>query len=263
MTHLLRLIMLISLLLATVAQAQEPSAGSLTGRLQTSKGAPLKDAIVFLFNDQSGPPPAPERYWRVPDEIVTSDQEGRFIALVPPGRYFIGAIKRQGDKEVGPPRPGDLFLTSIDDKGNPKSYQVGRGEQTDVGILAGAAPYKAETGALREGSTAIEGTVVGGEGQPVRGASVLAFLSPAMVGKPVFVSERTGSDGRFVLRVWGSGTFYLKARDVYGGGPPKVGGMIGGYGDESPLPVVVKAGTITKGITVKVGRFAGQGPATR
>lgn len=263
MTLLFRLITLSSLLLSTVVLAQETSNGSLTGRLQTSKGAPLKDAIVFLFNDQSGPPPAPERYWRVPDEIVTSDQEGRFVALVPPGKYFIGAIKRQGDKEVGPPLPGDLFLTSIDDKGNPKRYQVGRGEQTDVGILAGAAPYKAETGVLREGNTAIEGTVVNRDGQPVRGASVFAFISPAMVGKPVFVSDKTGSDGRFVLRVWGSGNFFLKARDVYGGGPPKVGGVIGGYGDENPLPVAVKAGSITKGITVKVGRFAGQGPASR
>jgi hypothetical protein len=252
----------VGILLCGTALAADMKIGTLSGHLQTKSGTDLSNAMVFLFNDKVGPPPAPGKYWRVPDEIVETDAQGRFVAKVPFGTYYLGAIKRLEGNDVGPPRQGDLFLHSVDTKGNAKKYKV-TVSRHDVGTIAAARTFTPDLAVIREGISAIEGVVITGEGQPMVGASVFAFNSPAMVGKPVFVSDRTGKDGSFQLRVSGGGTYYLKAREEYGGGPPKVGTMMGNYGEATPIPVMVKNGEIVKGISLKVNRFAGKGGATR
>jgi hypothetical protein len=55
------------------------------------------------------------------------------------------------------------------------------------------------------------------------------------------------------------GTYYLRARDIYGGGPPVPGSIIGQYGGNEPQGVVVNTGEITKGIDITVDRFKGRG----
>ena len=238
----------------------ERKTGYLSGRLMIKNGGPLDGGMAFLFNHAAGPPPSPEKYWRVPDEIVPIGKDGRFKAELIEGTYYLGAIKRLAGKEIGPPQEGDFFLISRDAAGEPMQYFVGKGKETDVGTIAEATPFRRSMLKLEGGITAIEGTIVGPTGKPVEGALVFAFLTPAMVGKPVFVSERTGKDGKFLLRVFGSDHYYLKTRDVYGGGPPKVGAVIGSYGEDTPIPVDVKAGEIKKGVEIKVVRFTGQGP---
>ena len=245
---------------AAILPAAEPNNGTLSGRLMIKNDGPLEGGMAFLFNDAAGPPPSPDLYWRVPDEIVPVDSEGRFKAELVAGKYYVGAIKRLAGKEVGPPQEGDLFLTSRDAKGEPRAYLVRKGERTDIGTLTEAVPFKRSTLKTKEGITAIEGTVVDSAGNPVEGALVFAFLTPAMLGKPVFVSERTGKDGKYLLRVLGSGNYYLKTRDVYGGGPPRVGALVGGYGEGTPAAAKARSGEITKGIVLRGTRFAGQGP---
>jgi hypothetical protein len=257
------LVWLLVALLCGASIAAEMKVGALTGRLQTKNKEPLNNALVFLFNEHSGPPPALDhRYWRVPDEVVESDVEGRFVVAVPPGNYYLGAIKRLKGKEVGPPTEGDLFLTSVDPKGSAIKYNVAN-DLVDVGTIAEAVPFKAEMVNKLNVVSAVEGFVQTSDGQPVKGASVFAFTSPTMIGKPIFVSAKTGADGKYQLRVMGGRTYYLKARESYGGGPPKTGSMTGNYGEETPVPVPVKAGEVTKGINVNVSRFAGQRPAKR
>jgi hypothetical protein len=263
MARSLVLVWLFVALLCGASIAAEMKGGAITGRLQTKTKAPLNNALVFLFNERSGPPPAPDnRYWRVPDEVTETDIEGRFVIAVPPGNYYLGAIKRLKGKDVGPPTEGDLFVTSVDTKGSAIKYNV-TNDLVDVGTIAEAVPFNGEMTSKLTGISAVEGIVQTKEGQPVKGASVFAFTSSTMIGKPVFVSAKTGDDGKYLLRVMGGGTYYLKARESYGGGPPKIGSMIGNYGEESPVPVPVKAGEVTKGINVNVSRFAGQRPAKR
>lgn len=258
-TRIFVLFLLMFIMAATVG-AEERKTGFLSGRLMIKNGEPLVGGMAFLFNHAAGPPPSPEKYWRVPDEIVPIDKDGRFKAELLEGKYYLGAIKRLSGKEIGPPQEGDFFLISRDTGGEPKQYLVNKGGETDVGTIAEAVPFKRSTLKLKEGITAIEGTIVGPAGKPIEGALVFAFLTPSMVGKPVFVSERTDKDGKFLLRVFGSDHYYLKTRDVYGGGPPKVGAVIGSYGEDTPIAVNVKAGEIKKGIEIKVVRFTGQGP---
>ena len=111
-----------------------------------------------------------------------------------------------------------------------------------------------------KGITAIEGIILDSEGKPVEGAYVFAFVSPATVGRPLFTSDPTSKDGRFILRVHDSGTYYLKARSSYGGGPPVPGESIGNYGEKEPVAVTVDKGDRLSGFVIKMRKFAGRGP---
>lgn len=251
-------VMLTAVCAAQAATAQEIKTGAVTGTIMLKGAGPMAGGLVFLFNDASGPPPSPDRYWRVPDEIVPTNHEGKFTAELVAGRYYLGAIKRQSGQRIGPPEEGDFFFTSTDKGGKPKAYSIKKGETLDIGVVADAVPFKKSPATA--GVTAIEGVVLGVDGKPVDGALVFAFLTPAMVGKPLFVSERTGKDGRYILRVHEGGKYYLKVRDVYGGGPPEAGNVIGGHGEKEPVGVVVKSGDAAKAIDITVIRFPGRGP---
>ncbi len=251
-------IFLVFSMTAVTGFSQEVKKGLITGKLMIKDGGPMSDGKVFFFNAESGPPPSPERYWRVPDQIVDMDSEGRFSVELPEGKYYLGAIKRASRKEIGPPRDGEMFFASRDESGKPKEYVIKKGEKMDIGVVSGATPFKRPP--ITDKISAIEGTVVFRDGKPAEGALVFAYTSPTMVGKPIFVSERTGKDGRYELRVSGGGKFYLKVRDIYGGGPPVEGAIIGSYAEAAPIPVSVMTGETTRGIDIKVIRFEGRGP---
>ena len=64
----------------------------------------------------------------------------------------------------------------------------------------------------------------------MKGVIVFAYIKSAMSGRPLFVSDKTGPDGKYMLRVNKGGVYYLRARNQYGGGKPKSGSLIGNYG---------------------------------
>lgn len=254
------LLLLVALCTGIAISADGGGVGRITGTLLKKEGGPMANGTLFLFNEKTGPPPAPEKYWRVPDEIVRLDAEGKFSASVPAGTYYLGAIKRFEGEELGALKEGDFYLANRDEKGVLRKYTIKDGETTEIGTLAKAVPFKRKKPLKNESITAIEGTVVNEAGKPVERALVFAYVSPTMVGKPLFASERTGTDGKYLLRVAEGGTFYLKSREVYGGGAPKAGEIIGGYGEREPTPVKVDTGKTVKGIDLKVIHFRGQGP---
>ncbi|WP_298268758.1 carboxypeptidase-like regulatory domain-containing protein [Geobacter sp.] len=260
---LILFLVLVQLCAGVSARADEVRTGTLTGQFKIKGDGPLADGQVFLFRKSSGPPPWPGRYWRVPDEIVTTDGEGRFTAQLIEGTYYMGAGKRPAGKGIGPLRDGDYYLPSEDRTGKMWEFTVKGGETTTAGTIASVILYKRDA-AREEGSlTAIGGTVTDAGGKPVEGIMVFAFVTPGMVGKPLYVSERTGKDGRYLLRVHSGGTYYLKARDLYGGGAPKAGEFVGGHGKTEAAPVVVKSGETVKGIDFWGVRFEGRGPGRK
>ena len=97
-------------------------------------------------------------------------------------------------------------------------------------------------------------------GNPVKGAIVFAYFTETMTGLPPFTSYRTGKDGKYFISVSHTGKYYLRVRDVYGGGPPVAGAIMGGYGEEKPAPVYVRTGEITKGKDITVVRHMQRGP---
>lgn len=225
--------------------AQIPAVGTLSGTVQAVDGRPLSGGKVYFFNEAMGPPPASEKYWRVPDETALLDNQGGFSVDLPPGKYYIGAIQRKADKTmIGFPADGDIYF---DGK---IPYEVQPATQTKIPVIRGGEPFSTQ---LIEGSEticAIEGTVTDGSGQPVMNALVFAYTTAEMKGRPLFVSAQTDKSGAYRLRVAGDGTYFLRVSAIYGGGMPGAGSVKGVYGGDTPKAVAVKKGEVIKNINL-------------
>jgi hypothetical protein len=249
---LLILMFVISLILCLPAFGEGNHAvhvGTLTGRVVFKSPGPVKNGTVFFYNVESGPPPSATKYWRVPTEAFRLDAEGRFNASLKEGVYYMGAIMRLSTEPLGPPHEGDYFLISQDKKGVPLKYTVRKDTSFDAGSITGSRPFR-QSSMVRAGLTSIEGTIMDAKGAPLEGMIVFAFSTSTLAGKPLFVTERSGKDGKYRLRLAEGGTYYLKARTTYEGGPPSAAEVMGTYKDGRP--VVVKTGGKAKEINIEV-----------
>lgn len=236
--------------------------GTIYGKINIPGKANTDVAMVFLFDAAQGPPPSREKYWRVPDFIEALDKEGAFSIEVPAGTYYFIATKRDKDSEMGPPRDGDYFYFNGDDKGNPLPLVVTKGTKLNVGVISGAYPYSRSMQLRDKGITMIEGVVQDTEGKPVQWALVFAYLTAMTQGRPLFVSEKTGKDGKFLLRVHDGGTFFLRVRDMYGAGTPEEGDLLSEVAGDRPTRITIKREEKIQGITLKVKPFPKRGPGS-
>jgi hypothetical protein len=253
-------ILLILILSAASVVAEEQVSGEISGAWITPKEGPIIEAMVYAFNAASGPPPLPEQYWRVPFDIGFTDVKGNFSMKVAVGTYYLGTLKKAAGNKPGPPEDGDLFFFSRDEKGVPKKYTVSSGNPLDVGVFRESAQFKVPAVKITDGITAITGIVKEPDGAPVAGVMVFAYHEPEMTGRPLFVSFRTGKDGKYLLQLSEKGVYYLKSRNFYGGGRPSSGDIFGKYGGETPIPVNVNNKAVTKGIDITVERFVDKRP---
>jgi hypothetical protein len=231
--------------------------GTISGQIMPGTEIPTSGWVAYFFNSETGPPPDLYKYRRIPDQFVPVGDDGRFTMELAEGTYYIAVVKRlSSGRIVGPPDPGDYFISPRDNNGIPNSYVVKPGENTDIGVISGVETFK---GLSNEGVSGIEGAVLDSEGNPVNGVAVLAFRTKTDIQRPLFVSDLTGSDGKYFIRV-GEGTYYLKVRAGYGGGAPVEGEIIGDYGENKPDAVTVEKGQVIKGINIKVVNFPGRGP---
>ncbi|MBI4826974.1 MAG: carboxypeptidase regulatory-like domain-containing protein [Nitrospirae bacterium] len=250
------LFVLILMLSVTVIHA-EIETGWISGRIMIKDNGPLADAMIVFFDTQSGPPPSIDKYFRVPDGIDEVDAEGGFRVSLPVGKYYIGAIKRVSAEKAGPPLDGDYFFISEDKDGKPIQHIIENGKEVKLGTLTDAVPFKRS---LPEGVTGISGTILDMADIPVEGAILFAYYTETLTGIPTFTSYKTGKDGKYIITVDTGGVYYLRVRDVYGGGPPVPGAIMGGYGEEKPTAIVAKTGEISGGVDIKVIRHLEMGP---
>lgn len=244
----------------TICFADEDKQETISGKWITKSYGPMTGAQVLLFNKAGGPPPSSDKFLRVPDVTTTIDSDGKFSALVAAGSYYLVMRKRANENTLGPPRDGDLQFYSRDKKGKARFYVVKAGRETNIGTISEATVFRKQQTKYEKGMTAIEGTVTDAEGLPVEGVRIFVYASPAMKGKPLYASEGTGIDGKYLINVNKAGTYYLKARTHYGGGQPQAGEFIGGYGEPTaPAIVNVQQGEIRQGIGIKTDRFPGRG----
>jgi len=235
--------------------------GTVTGKIMVKdKDVPLAWGQIMFYDVSSGPPPIPEKYERTPDISKNMDADGKFKVEIPEGKYYMGAIKRLSGDRLGPPQEGDYVFRSLDEKGMPKIYMVKSDETLDVGTFAEAFPITAADLSRHHVTTALEGTILSTDWMPVEGAVVVAFDQPLLGKKPLFVSNKSGKDGKYVLPLT-EGTYYLRVRNSFAAGPPEPGQIVGYYGEGTPAPVPVKDGQIVKGIDFQVVIFRGRGPA--
>jgi len=240
--------------------AQEFAAGWLSGQIMIKDGGPMSRGMVVFFDAATGPAPDPDKFVRIPDQITDLDEEGKFRIMLPAGKYYMGAIKRMSGEMIGPPLDNDYFLIKRDKDGNAVVFNIEKDKEQSTGVVAEAVPFKRK---VPEGASGISGTIIDMAGDPVERAIVFAYINDTLTGIPPFASYRTGPDGTYIITMDKGGNYYLRVRDVYGGGPPAEGSVMGGYGEDRPAAVTVKTGEITQGITIKVVRHFERGPQSQ
>lgn len=226
---------------ASIGHAEGVTQGTIKGKMMIKDGSPMSDGAVLIYSAK-GPLPLPDKYFRVPDNVVFIDEDGKFSAEIASGTYYIGAMKKKTGKGPGPPKDGDYFFISMEAGGTPRAYVLNENATLDIGILSEAVPYKGMTD--REGVTAIEGTILNEQGKPVEGVVVFAELTVANDIGISFVSNWTGKDGKYFLRVHEGGTYNLNATDFMDSH------VI--YGLEMTEPMSVMTGEVLSGINLKV-----------
>ncbi|MHB8834601.1 MAG: hypothetical protein ACYC9Y_02700 [Candidatus Methylomirabilia bacterium] len=240
----------VALLLAVLAAPaacggpkQESGQATVKGKALT----PLAEAYVSVYRegmDLKGPP------------FTTSQPtgpEGDFSIALPPGKYFFVLRRRAGGDVVGPVRTGDFhseIIGPITVRGGetiPRDLIAVRkiGETKD---LPSSTPAPTNTG--------ISGVITDSDGKPVKDARLHAYTYPQMSERPKYVSEATGADGRYVLFFPEGGTFYLAARNRFGG-PPKIGELYGRYDDGTvePSAIHVKDNEIVANVDITVHKI--------
>jgi hypothetical protein len=183
-----------------------------------------------------------------------SDNDGNFSLQLPPGKYFLVARLRKTGEVAGPLEVGDyksevIGPIIVNEKGEIIKQDIRvfqkTGENKDIAINTSQTQSK----------TGISGTIYDAEGKPVAGARVHVYDHVQMSERPKFVSSPTGPDGKYIIYLPKGGTYYLAARDKFGG-PPKVGDLYGRYdrGTIEPSAVIVKDNEILQNIDITVHR---------
>lgn len=247
--------LLIMLFFSSTAVANENVVGGITGVWSPPNIGPISGAIIYAFNAKSGPSPDIDGSRHLPDALAFTDAEGKFSLSLPEGSYYLSSWKKSAGPAPGPPQDGDLHALSRDANWTPIKYSVKSGEITGNVILHQATVFKAPAAMITDGMTAITGTLKTFEGTPLADAFVLVYSNLDVIGKPSYVSYKTGNDGKFIVKVDQEGAYYLVVRANYGGGRPENGETLGVYGGETASPVNVKDKSVTRGIDIQVGQF--------
>lgn len=207
--------------------------------------APTDNAVLYVYKKGVTP--------HGPAEVITPTatlSDGAFSVDLPPGEYTVVARKRTAT-ESGPLTPGDR-------RSEPVDIKVGADGKVVLDLVMSVKEdpeYKSSFQVPKEWVTSVAGTVLDSEGNPVQGTRVHVYTYVQMSERPKYVSERTGPDGKFIVYLPKGGTYYLAARDRFGG-PPRIGDLYGRYdeGSINPTGVVLKDGEHKEGIDIIVFR---------
>lgn len=183
--------------------------GGIFGRVLFD-GKNLEKSYVYVYKDlRSG--------LRGPAYYVYPSRDGNFTINLPEGKYYIIARKRAKGGMYGPVEEGDYFNFYF---GNP--VEVKKGLMKNVNIECVKRLSQLEEGV---GFAEVSGYVKDKNGNSISGLFVLFYQSKSMQGKPLYISSRTDSRGRYSIKV-PKGTYYLLSRENIGG-PPSTGEWYG------------------------------------
>jgi hypothetical protein len=189
---------------AATVTAASPGEESVGGEV-AGDGGPVAGAAVAFYLDAA-------TQFRGPGYLeVETDERGAFEARVSPGRYWVVARRRSGAQPYGPLEVGDDFGFY---PSNPLVVRAGE----RVAIRIPSVPVLKKSGwsgpsALR---SRVSGTIRDAAGRPLSGYRAFLHAKAAMLGKPEFVSEPSGTDGAYLIWVDREGTYYLGARAEIG-----------------------------------------------
>ena len=229
------LLILSTLLAGTACEKAPVSPQAGQGGFSTVAGIarkPAEGATVYLYRpgmDLRGPPFT---------KIGPLGPDGSFSADLPAGNYLFILRQRGGTEETGPVREGDLKSDPV-----PVTVEAGKPVSIDLNAYVKTGNAKEAFGEAVKWPTSFSGTITDTSGNPVEGVRVHVYDHVQMSERPRYVSPRTGPDGKFTISLPEGGTFYLCARDKYGG-PPKVGDLYGRYdkGTVEPSALIISEG---------------------
>jgi hypothetical protein len=218
-----------------------PSKSSSLGTVSGSVVAPVEGTTVYVYKsgmDLYGPA-------FTLSEATGSD--GGFDLKLPDGDYILVARKRKSGDAAGPVVAGDNKSDFIN--------LTVKGNDTNLTIIA---PLKVGdtrrlTKEAQATKTGLSGEIVNSDEQPVEGARIHVYDHVQMSERPKYVSEKTGPDGHYLIYLPEGGTYYLAARDKFGG-PPKLGDLYGRYdqGTIEPSAVIVKDEELLQNVNITV-----------
>jgi hypothetical protein len=220
---------LLAALVAAVAACGGPKQESGQTMVKGKALTPLAEAYVSVYRegmDLKGPPYTTSQ---------PSGPDGDYSISLPPGKYFFILRQRKGGDAVGPVRTGDLHSEVV----GPITVRGGETISRDLVAVRKVGETKdLPSTTPAPTTTGISGVITDADGKPVKDARLHAYTYPQMSERPKYVSEATGADGRYVLFFPEGGTYYLAARNRFGG-PPKIGELYGRYDDGTVEPSAI------------------------
>ena len=204
--------------------------------------APVDDAYIFVYEkgaDPHGPPYAMSK---------ATGADGSFEMGLPDGEYTIVARKHKNGQ------PGSPLTKDDDLKSMPVEVTVKGGVMQTQSLVMVRKTDDVKYFEAKAGSdTSISGRIFDSEGNPVKGFRVQVYTYAQMSERPKYVSLATGPDGRYTIFLPKGGTYYLAARDNFGG-PPKIGDYYGRYdeGTIDPSGVILRTGQRLENVNITV-----------
>lgn len=232
---------------AVVAGCKKEGASSAVATVKGRALTPIPAAIVYAYRegmDLRGPAFASSQ---------PAADDGAFSLALPAGKYFLVLRKRAAGEAVGPVETGDYRSDVI----GPITVRAGQSIDQEIVALQKVGETKG-IATLRKvpAKTGIGGRVLDSDGKPVQGARVHAYQHSQMSERPKFVSEASGADGSYALFFPEGGTYYLAARNRFGG-PPKIGELYGRYDDGTvePSAIYVQDGKFLENVNIVVHKI--------
>jgi len=257
--RILSVFLLLSVSVVFAEQSAPEGVGTLSGKVMLKENAPMSNGMVLIYNPYIGPPPHPYKYWRIPDMIISTNEDGSFSIDLSAGTYYMMIAQKSPDGEIGPPSKDEFLYFHSDKEGNAALITIEAGKKLELGTLSGTFFWTADKVEREKGITSASGVVTDDSGKPVKNLVVFAYLYQEATGRPAFVSDRTDKDGKFIIRFYEGGTYYLKVRGFIGGGKPRTGEFTNVTKEFVPTMVTVKKDENLKDVKIQVKMFSGTG----
>lgn len=203
--------------------------------------APAEGVYLFFYEkgaDSHGPPYLMSQ---------ATGTDGVFEVELPDGEYTVVARKHMNGLPGSP-------LSEGDQKSEAASVSVRGGKVAMPALqLVDKSDDVKYFDASEKSETSISGMVLDSDGKPKAGLRVHVYTYAQMSERPKYVSAATGPDGKYVIYLPKGGTYYIAARDHFGG-PPKIGDFYGRYdeGTIDPSGVILRTGQNLENVNITV-----------
>jgi len=199
---------------------------------------PLERVYLYVYKSA-------DDAFKGPGYTILPVEKGNFRLRLPPGDYYLLVRKRAKGGRFGPIEIGDYFNYYY---GNPVQIRSGELREVRIEAITRLSMLEGDDGTpVQE----VRGTLRTPDGKPATGVRVFAYRDAKMTGTPAYFSPPADAQGRYVLPLELPGTYYLVARESFGG-PAAQGEYYGRFGGPEGKPLKVEEGERLKEVSIDV-----------